>query len=195
MPDAAGKKRALQRSLTPHLDCCPDRLHAGGGKRFPRWRPIQCFLALDDALEADQGGFECCGGFHRRFEAYYAERAARAGGALPCVGDFIALTMRDDAAVVAGVGHVPVPAGAAIFWDQRVPHANARRNTKHEARAVAYGGFLPRTPLNDMYATEQRRRFLLGEPQPDFGTDGPPPPAPPDHSATVDALGPHAHAC
>ena len=43
-----------------------------------------------------------------------------------------------------------------------------------------------------MYATEQRRRFLLGEPQPDFWTDGPPPPAPPDHSATVDALGPHA---
>ena len=192
VPDAAGKKRALQRSLTPHLDCCPDRLHAGGGKRFPRWRPIQCFLALDDAREADQGGFECCAGFHRRFEAYYADRAARAGGALPCVGDFIALTMRDDAAVVAGVGHVPAPAGAAIFWDQRVPHANARRNTKHEARAVAYGGFLPRTPLNDAYATEQRRRFLLGEPQPDFWTDGPPPPAPPDHFATVDALGPHA---
>ena len=85
VPDAAStKKRSLQRSLTPHLDCCPDRLHAGGGKRFPRWRPIQCFLALDDALEADQGGFECCGGFHRRFEAYYADRAARAGGALPC---------------------------------------------------------------------------------------------------------------
>ena len=192
VPDAAGKKRALQRSLTPHLDCCPDRLHAGGGKRFPRWRPIQCFLALDDALEADQGGFECCGGFHRRFEEYYKDRAARAGGSLPCVGDFIALTMRDDAAVVAGVGHVPVPAGAAVFWDQRVPHANARRNTKHEARAVAYGGFLPRTRLNDAYATEQRRRFLLGEPQPDFWTDGPPPPAPPDHSATVDALGPLA---
>ena len=30
--------------------------------------------------------------------------------------------------------------------------------------------------------TEQRRRFLLGEPQPDFWTDGPPPPAPPDHT-------------
>ena len=56
VPDAAGKKRALQRSLTPHLDCCPDRLHAGGGKRFPRWRPIQCFLALDDALEALNAG-------------------------------------------------------------------------------------------------------------------------------------------
>lgn len=192
VPDAKGRKRALQRSLTPHLDCCPDRLHAGGGKRWPRWRPIQCFLALDDALEADQGGFECCGGFHRRFESYYADRAARIGGSLPCVGDFIALTMRDDAAVVAGVGHVPVPAGAAVFWDQRVPHSNARKNTKKECRAVAYGGFLPRTPQNDAYAAEQRRRFLLGEPQPDFWTDGPPPPAPTGHSATVAALGPHA---
>ena len=33
---------------------------------------------------------------------------------------------------------------------------------------------------------------VLGEPQPDFWTDGPPPPAPPDHAATGEALGPHA---
>ena len=38
------------------------------------------------------------------------------------------------------------------------------RAKSNEARAVAYGGFLPRTPLNDAYATEQRRRFLLGCP-------------------------------
>jgi hypothetical protein len=24
--------RGLQRSLTPHMDCCPTALHAGGGK-------------------------------------------------------------------------------------------------------------------------------------------------------------------
>jgi hypothetical protein len=32
------KRRGLQRSLTPHMDCCPTALHAGGGKQYPRWR-------------------------------------------------------------------------------------------------------------------------------------------------------------
>lgn len=34
-------KRRLQRSLTPHLDCCPTAMHDGGGKEFPRWRPVR----------------------------------------------------------------------------------------------------------------------------------------------------------
>ena len=29
-------KRTLQRSLTPHLDCCPNDMHSGGGKQFAR---------------------------------------------------------------------------------------------------------------------------------------------------------------
>ena len=63
VPDAAGKKRALQRSLTPHLDCCPDRLHAGGGKRWPRWRlAFQCFLALDDALRLTRAASSAAAG-------------------------------------------------------------------------------------------------------------------------------------
>lgn len=32
------KKSMLQRSLTPHLDCCPTSMHGGGGKLIPRWR-------------------------------------------------------------------------------------------------------------------------------------------------------------
>ena len=65
-----GGQEAGAPAIADDLDCCPDRPHAGGSKRFPRWSTIQCFLALDDALEADQGEPEMrCGGFHRRFEA------------------------------------------------------------------------------------------------------------------------------
>ncbi|KAH8054646.1 sulfurtransferase [Aureococcus anophagefferens] len=170
----AGKKKRIQRSLTPHLDCCPDALHAGGGKAFPRWRPIQCLLALDAAERADEGGFECAPGFHAAFADYYADRRARASKGLPCVGDYVALSPGDDAAAMRRVAHVPVPAGAALFWDQRVPHGNARSNRKAEPRAVVYGGFLPRgVPINDAYAAEQRRRLRVGAPQPDFWIHGP----------------------
>lgn len=31
------RKHHLQRSLTPHLDCCPHNMHREGSK----WRPIQ----------------------------------------------------------------------------------------------------------------------------------------------------------
>jgi ectoine hydroxylase-related dioxygenase (phytanoyl-CoA dioxygenase family) len=85
---------------------------------------------------------------------------------LPCVGDYIAVS---EPSLVARFEHVPIPAGAALFWDQRLPHANARRNNSGGARMVVYGGFLPRGPaINDAYAVEQRRRLLLAQAQPDF---------------------------
>ncbi len=59
MQSGATRRTRLQRCLSPHLDCCPTNLHGGGGKRWPRWRPIQCLLALTSTLEPNQGGFEC----------------------------------------------------------------------------------------------------------------------------------------
>ena len=87
----------------------------------------------------------------------------------------------------------PPPRGAAVFWDQRIPHANARTNAASEPRRVIYGGFLPRVPLNERYAAEQLRRYELGLPQPDFWLEedsspgpAPEPPAPlaklPEHA-------------
>ena len=67
--------------------------------------------------------------------------------------------------------HVPVPAGAAVFWDQRLPHANARKNQGNEPRSVVYGGFLPRGEgigINKAYAKEQLRRLKEGRVQADF---------------------------
>ena len=171
-------------------------MHEGGGKEFPRWRPIQCLLALDAAEDADEGGFECVAGFHATFSDYYSERRGRSEKGLPCVGDYVALSPREDAGLLDRVAHVPVPAGAALFWDQRLPHGNARRNRKTEPRAVVYGGFLPRVPLNDAYAAEQLRRLKLGMPQPDFWTHRAPTGedalVPPDHDATLRRLGAHA---
>ena len=40
------KKKKLQRSLTPHLDCCPTDMLSQR-----RWRPIQCMLALTPTLQ------------------------------------------------------------------------------------------------------------------------------------------------
>ena len=45
------KKLSIQRSLTPHLDCCPDNLYENTNK----WRPIQCFVSLTDNLEPNTG--------------------------------------------------------------------------------------------------------------------------------------------
>ena len=177
------KKTLIQRSLTPHLDCCPTEMHAGGGKVFPRWRPIQCFLSLSHTTAQDHGGFECVPGFHKEFEEYYAGKRPPRGNqikeaagldeptTLPCVGDYVHVRPNEDAEVIRRFVHVPVPAGAAVFWDQRLPHANARWNKGKEPRSVVYGGFLPRGKgifINQAYAKEQLRRLKEGRAQPDF---------------------------
>jgi hypothetical protein len=64
------KKKQLQRSLTPHMDCCPHNMYGKGSK----WRPIQAFLCLTDTVLADQGGFEACKGHHRDFVTWAANR-------------------------------------------------------------------------------------------------------------------------
>mmetsp|Transcript_6119 Transcript_6119/g.18468 ORF Transcript_6119/g.18468 Transcript_6119/m.18468 type:complete len:330 (+) Transcript_6119:2-991(+) len=149
------------RFLSPHLDCCPDNMYPSDAAR---WRPIQCLLALSGGDGPDEGGFEAVRGFHREFDRYYARRRRP----LPAVGEFVALTPVDDADLLRRMSHVRVPAGAALFWDRRLPHANARRNDNLLPRRVVYGGFLPDVPLNRRYASQQRDRCIRAEPQPDF---------------------------
>jgi hypothetical protein len=81
--DGAGKKKLLQRSLAPHLDCCPTDLYGfatrdnegvggdGPDALLPRWRPIQATISLTDTLSPNEGGFEAVLGFHREFEDYF----------------------------------------------------------------------------------------------------------------------------
>lgn len=160
----AKKSRPMQRSLTPHLDCCPSDPF-NSGKDTPRWRPIQCITVLTDNLEANTGGFEAVLGFHKEFESYFANQAQRAldDGDRPqvCLGDFSPLRMQEDREVIRRYQHIDCTAGSVIFFDWRIPHANSYKHTGAIPREVVYTGFLPNVPMNAHYAQEQLRRYRL----------------------------------
>ncbi|KAF0700329.1 Aste57867_9142 [Aphanomyces stellatus] len=157
------KAKALQRSLTPHIDCCPTNLYESG-KEFPRWRPIQCITVLTSNMEPSTGGFEAVHGFHKEFASYFAgappavpsEATARPP---VCLGDFSPLRMQEDKAVISRYTHVPCDAGSVILFDWRIPHANSYRHVGSIPREVVYTGFLPNVPMNRIYADEQLRRY------------------------------------
>ena len=157
-----GKARLLQRSLTPHLDCCPDHLydHMQGGKVVRKWRPLQAFAALSDTLHPDEGGFEAALGFHRDFDAWTHQRQkghvnqatafhgtpeiptsqtipprppSTGSLAAPCVGEFTPIRPREDNEVLRRITPVPCRAGDLVIWDNRIPHANSRENRPFEA--------------------------------------------------------------
>ncbi|OQR95102.1 phytanoyl- dioxygenase superfamily protein [Achlya hypogyna] len=153
-------KKQLQRSLTPHVDCCPTNLYETG-KEFPRWRPIQCITVLTDNLEPSTGGFEAVRGFHKEFASYFAKASdADLDARKPvCLGDFSPLRMQEDRDVISRFRHVPAPAGSVIMFDWRIPHANSYRHVGSIPREVIYTGFLPRVPINQAYAQEQLRRY------------------------------------
>lgn len=174
-PDAATTRgrRRIQRPLAPHVDCCPYDMHPANARR---WRPIQCLISLSGGLHPNEGGFEAVRGFHREFAAYYANRAnAKGVKALDgCVGDFIAVNNADDAPIIDRLEHVPVPPGAALFWDRRLPHASARWNNSRLPRRAVYGGYLPKGPiLNQCYTLAQWDRCTRAAPQPDFWIERP----------------------
>jgi hypothetical protein len=121
----------IQRSLTPHLDCCPTNMYAPDAKK---WRPIQCFVALTDALVPNHGGFEAVLGFHLSFEEWACRRPqtrvvktkasteSDTDSALvpaPCIGEYTHIRPTEDRDVMERIQHVPVQAGSAVFWDHR----------------------------------------------------------------------------
>jgi len=168
-------RQALQRSLTPHLDCCPDNMYENKTK----WRPIQCFVSLTDNLLPKTGGFEAVrGGFHRNFDTWAKYRpptvfASKKGNGIdattittsisaPCVGEYTHIRPKEDRNVMQRIQHVPVKAGAAVFWDNRVPHANAYRHDGVVPRSVVYCSFLPDIALNRMYVRRQLANWMEG---------------------------------
>lgn len=167
------KKTAIQRSLTPHLDCCPDTFYSTTCKS--KWRPIQCFVSLTDNLDPNTGGFEAAPGFHRVFHQWRTERKpsiitkmdkvigtkVRQELPPPCIGEYTHIRPVEDENVMKAIRHIPVRAGSAVFWDNRIPHANSYRNDSDVARAVVYCSFLPDVPLNRQYAEKQLEDYLL----------------------------------
>jgi hypothetical protein len=166
-------RAAIQRSLTPHLDCCPDTYNSASKKS--KWRPIQCFVSLTDNVEPNTGGFEAATGFHREFHQWATNRPPSTithrdpkSGAkskievtAPCVGEYTHIRPKEDEHVMKSIFHVPVLSGSAVFWDNRIPHANAYRNESVLPRAVVYCSFLPDVDINRIYVEKQLEDYRL----------------------------------
>ena len=170
------KIKPLQRSLTPHLDCCPPNLYDTKSK----WRPIQCFVSLSDSIEPSRGGFEAAREFHQTFHQWVQHRpptkvVQKMNGTIttivempaPCIGEYTHIRPTEDRDVMDRVQHIPVRAGSVVFWDNRIPHANAYRHAGHVPRAVIYCSFLPNIDLNRQYVHQQWMKWKMGQPPTD----------------------------
>jgi len=162
------KKIAIQRSLTPHLDCCPDTIHSSNKTK---WRPIQCFVSLTDNLQANSGGFEAVrGGFHKEFHNWRLTRPKSKIGkknesvevSPPCIGEYTHIRPKEDAEIIKRFEHIPVSAGSAVLWDNRIPHANSYCNDANVTRAAVYCSFLPDVEVNRFYAAKQLQDYKCG---------------------------------
>lgn len=175
------KSLAIQRSLTPHLDCCPQTFFSA---HKTKWRPIQSFVSLSDTLEPNMGGFEAAKGFHKEFHKWdkirppttkTIKKKVKVKGKVivtetevvapaACIGEYTHLRPSEDSEVFKRVQHVKVPAGSAVFFDNRIPHANAYRHDGDAPRCVVYCSFLPDIPINQQYAAEQLLKWKRNEP-------------------------------
>ena len=167
-----GKKQKIQRSLTPHLDCCPQdvcsfKKSSDVAEKMNKWRPIQCFIALTDTINPNEGGFEACPGLHARFCNWNEFRlpSIKSQGEFraPCVGSFSPIRPIEDRDIIQLFEHIPCRAGDMVCWDYRIPHSNAKYNSGNEAREVIYIGFLPHVPLNERYAQQQLNDYKAGK--------------------------------
>ena len=138
-PLASKKKKKkvfpIQRSLTPHFDCCPSTMYNKTGSSddddstIIKWRPIQCFISLTDTLEPNHGGFEAVKGFHQEFHTWSQHQQSNAKSnvketkslpaAAPCIGEYTHLRPKEDHDIYQRIQHIPVSAGSAVFWDNR----------------------------------------------------------------------------
>lgn len=179
------KSRPIQRSLTPHLDCCPTTIlndyyfnqdksygeNNNGSNNDPtgkmppsKWRPLQSFISLTDNLEPSTGGFEAVKGFHRKFDhwARYERKPSVnpstgeiSSSSHPCVGEFTPIRPKEDKDVLSQVTHIPCKKGSVVIWDNRIPHANSWKNNSDQTREVVYASFLPDVDINRKYAEKQ----------------------------------------
>lgn len=162
--NSVGRKWPLQRSLTPHLDCCPAAL-LESPKEISKWRPIQSFISLTDNLKENTGGFECVKGFHKQFNDWAKNRQPTTGkGGIkyppPCVGEFTPIRPKEDCDVLKSVEHIPCKAGSFVVWDNRIPHANSRHNNASFPRIAVYASFLPDVDINRKYVKVQLEKYL-----------------------------------
>jgi hypothetical protein len=168
------KKFPIQRCLTPHLDCCPETFLSSDKTK---WRPIQCMVSLTDNEEENTGGFETAKGFHREFGHWAKNRppsqvvrktinGKKETLLVPaaCVGEYTHIRPGEDAEILRRIRHIPIKAGSAVFWDNRLPHANAYRHNGSEPRCVVYCSFLPDIAINRRFVSQQLYNWRRGIP-------------------------------
>ena len=166
-PSRRKRSRPIQRSLTPHLDCCPDTFYSPENKN--KFRPIQCMVSLTDNLEANTGGFEAVKAFHHEFTSWSNSRqpslvkTAKGPQPIPppCLGEYTHIRPKEDSDVFQRVQHVSVRAGDVVLWDNRLPHSNAYKHTGSVPRSVIYCSFLPDVAVNRKYVESQLQDFLV----------------------------------
>ena len=177
----SSRSRPIQRSLTPHFDCCPETYDDATNKS--KWRPIQCFVSLTENLHPNTGGFEAVPGFHREFREWtkngrrHIDEDDRQDHPRPCVGEYTHINPTHDRKILDRIQHIPVKAGCAVFWDNRIAHGNSYKNdplkcndaaesedvlTPSGARAVVYCSFLPAVEINRDFVSRQLTDFKLG---------------------------------
>ena len=117
-----GRRKTLQRSLTPHLDCCPHSLFDTNDKEIPKWRPIQAFIALTDTMNENEGGFEACRGLHAEFDSWISDRLwskniIESSTCLlpPCIGEFTPIRPKEDNKILQNLDHIPCKAGGMFI--------------------------------------------------------------------------------
>ena len=180
-PKKSSRSRPIQRSLTPHFDCCPETYDDAINKN--KWRPIQCFVSLTDNMHPNTGGFEAVPGFHREFREWtkngrrHTDEDGGQHHPRPCVGEYTHINPTHDREILDRIQHIPVKAGCAVFWDNRIAHGNSYRNdpldyndatrrndvlTASGARAVVYCSFLPAVEINRDFVVRQLTDFNLG---------------------------------
>jgi len=172
------QNRPIQRSLTPHLDCCPETILQIGHMKstqdiselnLRKWRPLQSFISLTDNDEPNTGGFEAVPGFHHEFYEWAKNRKPsiimkKGGNAqqikAPCIGEYTHIRPKEDSEVFSQIQPIPCKAGSVVIWDNRIPHSNSFRNDSDFCRAVIYASFLPDIELNRQYLARQLDDYL-----------------------------------
>jgi hypothetical protein len=81
----------------------------------------------------------------------------------PCVGEYTHMRPKEDRDIMDRIEHIPVRTGSAVFWDNRIPHANAYRHDGSIPRSVVYCSFLPDLPINRNYVTQQLENWKQGQ--------------------------------
>lgn len=101
----------------------------------------------------------------------------------PCVGEYSHLDPTFDRDIIERIKHIPVRAGSAVFWDDKIPHGNSYRNDLTHingdtaavpdfadtleisgARAVVYCSFLPDVDVNRNFVLRQLDDWKLQRP-------------------------------